>query len=89
MLCDRGRKLYEEYEDAHRQLEMAERELRSEPANRTQSERRLGKVEEVEREPRPSSSSIRSTVQRVEEKRRVAVSRRYRIRANLWGEVAG
>jgi hypothetical protein len=49
MLCDRGRKLYEEYEDAHRQLEIAERELRSESANRTQSEHRLGKVEEVER----------------------------------------
>jgi hypothetical protein len=49
MLCDRGRKLYEEYEEAHRQLEIAKKELRSESAKRTQSEQRLGKVEEVER----------------------------------------
>jgi hypothetical protein len=49
MLCDRGRKLYEEYEEAHRQLEIAKKELQSEPARRTQSEQRLGKVNEVER----------------------------------------
>jgi hypothetical protein len=49
MLCDRGRKLYGEYEEAHRQLQIAKNELRAESAKRTQSEQRLGKVEEVER----------------------------------------
>jgi hypothetical protein len=49
MLCDRGKKLYEQYEAAHRQLEIARKELRSESAKRTQSEHRLGKVQEVER----------------------------------------
>jgi hypothetical protein len=49
MLCDRGLKLYGEYEEAHRQLQIAKNELRTESAKRTQSEQRLGKVEEVER----------------------------------------
>jgi DNA anti-recombination protein RmuC len=49
MLCDRGRKLYEQYEAAHRELEIAKQELQSASAKRTQSGHRLGKVEEVER----------------------------------------
>jgi hypothetical protein len=49
MLCHRGRKLYEEYEAAHRQLTITRKELQSDSAHHKQSEHRLGKVEEVER----------------------------------------
>ncbi len=48
MLCEAGSKLDYALQQAHREREIAEKELSSESANRLQSERRLTKVLEVE-----------------------------------------
>lgn len=49
MRCDLGKDLYTQFKRAHREREIAEKELGAPTANHRQSEHRMGKVQEVER----------------------------------------
>ncbi len=48
MHCERGRQLREEYQRAHHEVQIAHKEVGSEPPTHHQSEGRLLKAQEVE-----------------------------------------